>query len=83
MFADYREPLVEVASQVLCVTLDHEGPPASPVSVDGTGTGATLEGSHEVGFSHDVIMPILGMSQFMEITFRFENHGKCMETLTM
>ncbi|XP_033117901.1 protein HID1-like isoform X1 [Anneissia japonica] len=49
MFADYREPLVEVASQVLCVTLDHEGPPASPVSVDGTGTGATVEGSHESG----------------------------------
>ena len=48
MFADSREPLVEVALQVLCVSLDNE--PAGNVSVDGTTGGATaMEPVSEVG----------------------------------
>ena len=49
MFADSREPLVEVALQVLCVSLDNN--PPSNVSVDGTtGGGATaMESASEVG----------------------------------
>jgi len=48
MFADSREPLVEVALQVLCVSLDNE--PAGNVSVDGTTGGATaMEPVTDVG----------------------------------
>ncbi|XP_072044277.1 protein HID1-like isoform X2 [Amphiura filiformis] len=35
LFSDYREPLVEVASQILVVTLDHDQPTVPPASVDG------------------------------------------------
>ena len=34
LFSDYREPLVEVAAQILVVTLDHDQPTVQPASVD-------------------------------------------------
>ena len=41
MFTDSREPLVEVALQVLCVTLDQE--PSANASVDGTANSTAME----------------------------------------
>ncbi|KAI0220338.1 Protein HID1 [Lamellibrachia satsuma] len=58
MFADSREPLVEVALQVLCVSLDNE--PAGNVSVDGTTGGATaMEPVSEVGGSENLFVNYL------------------------
>ena len=45
MFADYREPLVEVAAQLLVVLLDHETMQQSPPTMNGT----DVEHSFEVG----------------------------------
>lgn len=47
MFADSREPLVEVALQVLCVTMENDSP-AQNVSVDGTSGGTAMEQGVEV-----------------------------------
>lgn len=44
MFTDSREPLVEVALQVLCVTLENESSNQS-VSVDGTSGGTAMDNS--------------------------------------
>ncbi|KAK2182053.1 hypothetical protein NP493_369g05010 [Ridgeia piscesae] len=58
MFADSREPLVEVALQVLCVSLDNE--PAGNVSVDGTTGGATaMEPVTDVGGSDNLFVNYL------------------------
>ena len=46
MFADSREPLVEAALQVLCVTLDNE--PSAGTSVDGTASGTVMEHGGDV-----------------------------------
>lgn len=43
MFTDSREPLVEVALQVLCVTLENEASNNQNVSVDGTSGGTAME----------------------------------------
>jgi len=40
MFSDHSEPLVEMALQVLTVTLDNE-PSNSGTSIDGTSSGST------------------------------------------
>lgn len=49
MFADSREPSVEVALQVLCTTLDNEpgagGSSSIPAAVDGTVGGTAMEAS--------------------------------------
>lgn len=47
MFNDSREPLVEVALQVLCVTLENEAANQS-VSVDGTTSGTAMDQNSEV-----------------------------------
>lgn len=43
MFADYREPLVEVAAQLLVVLLDHETIQQSGVTVNGTDAEHSFE----------------------------------------
>ena len=45
MFADYREPLVEVAAQLLVVLLDHETMQQASVAMNG---GIDAEHSFEV-----------------------------------
>lgn len=47
MFADSREPLVEVALQVLCVTMENDNS-AQNVSVDGTSGGTAMEQAADV-----------------------------------
>ena len=52
MFLDSREPLVEVALQVLCVTLENEAANQN-VSVDGTAGGTAMEnGQTDVRFMY-------------------------------
>lgn len=41
MFTDSREPLVEMALQVLCVTLENDSNNTQNISVDGTSAGGT------------------------------------------
>ncbi|XP_014788685.1 protein HID1 [Octopus bimaculoides] len=41
MFTDSREPLVEMALQVLCVTLENDSDSNRNISVDGTSAGST------------------------------------------
>ena len=48
MFADYREPLVEVAAQLLVVLLDHETMQQAAVTLN----GPDAEHSFEVSYSH-------------------------------
>lgn len=48
MFADHREGLVEIALQVLCVTLENEAGSNQNVSVDGTSGGTAMEQSSDV-----------------------------------
>ncbi|XP_006823997.1 protein HID1-like [Saccoglossus kowalevskii] len=43
MFSDFRESLVEVAAQLLVVTLDHDSGHSSVVTVDGTVNGTPVE----------------------------------------
>lgn len=47
MFSDSREPLVEVALQVLCVTMENDNSTAA-VSVDGTGSGTAMDQANDV-----------------------------------
>ncbi|KAL5018774.1 hypothetical protein ScPMuIL_004496 [Solemya velum] len=49
MFQDTREPLVEAALQVLCVTMEAEAAAAQNVSVDGTSGGTAMEQQGEAG----------------------------------
>ncbi|XP_046552525.1 LOW QUALITY PROTEIN: protein HID1-like [Haliotis rubra] len=49
MFADHREGLVEIALQVLCVTLENEAGSNQNVSVDGTSGGTAMEQSSDAG----------------------------------
>lgn len=48
MFQDTREPLVEAALQVLCVTMEAEAAAAQNVSVDGTSGGTAMEQQGDV-----------------------------------
>ena len=49
MFADHREPMVEIALQVLCVTLENEALVNQNISVDGTSTtGTAMEQATDV-----------------------------------
>eukprot|EP00061_Rhincodon_typus_P007498 g29256.t1 len=43
LFSDYREPLVEVAAQVLIATLDHDASTSLSPSVDGTTTSTAMD----------------------------------------
>ena len=43
MFADYREPLVEVAAQLLVVLLDHETMQQAAATLNGTDAEHTFE----------------------------------------
>ena len=43
MFADYREPLVEVAAQLLVVLLDHDSMQPTPTTMNGTDTEHSFE----------------------------------------
>ncbi|XP_077979763.1 protein HID1-like isoform X1 [Glandiceps talaboti] len=43
MFNDFREPLVEVAAQLLVVTLDHDSGQSQTVTLDGTANGTAVE----------------------------------------
>lgn len=63
MFSDSREPLVEVALQVLCVTMENDSS-SSTVTVDGTSTGTAMDQSS------DVSCFVSGMFNFMSGLFR-------------
>lgn len=43
MFADYREPLVEVAAQLLVVLLDHETMQQASATMNGTDAEHSFE----------------------------------------
>lgn len=47
MFSDHREPLVEVALQVLCVTMENDQS-AAAVTVDGTSGGTAMDQGSDV-----------------------------------
>lgn len=46
MFADYREPLVEVAAQLLVVLLDHETMQQAAAALNGTDADHSFEVNH-------------------------------------
>jgi hypothetical protein len=48
MFSDHREPLVEVALQVLCVTMENDGSAGMAVTVDGTSGGTAMDQGSDV-----------------------------------
>ncbi|XP_059179065.1 protein HID1-like [Physella acuta] len=58
MFTDSREPLVEVALQVLCVTMENDSN-AHPVSVDGTSGGTAMDQTGEGGGSDNLFLNYL------------------------
>lgn len=43
LFSDYREPLVEVAAQVLIATLEYDASTSQSPSVDGTTTSTAMD----------------------------------------
>ena len=47
MFSDHREPLVEIALQVLCVTMENDTGSAT-VTVDGTSGGTAMDQGSDV-----------------------------------
>ncbi|GCC19912.1 hypothetical protein chiPu_0018616 [Chiloscyllium punctatum] len=49
LFSDYREPLVEVAAQVLIATLDHDASTSLSPSVDGTTTSTAMDDTEPLG----------------------------------
>ncbi|XP_067860503.1 protein HID1 isoform X2 [Heptranchias perlo] len=49
LFSDYREPLVEVAAQVLIATLDHDASTSLSPSVDGTTTSTAMDDAEPPG----------------------------------
>uniref|UniRef100_UPI00398F0113 protein HID1-like n=1 Tax=Pristiophorus japonicus TaxID=55135 RepID=UPI00398F0113 len=49
LFSDYREPLVEVAGQVLIATLDHDASTSLTPSVDGTTTSTAMDDAEPPG----------------------------------
>ncbi|GCB81461.1 hypothetical protein scyTo_0023147, partial [Scyliorhinus torazame] len=49
LFSDYREPLVEVAAQVLIATLDHDASTSLSPSVDGTTTSTAMDDTEPPG----------------------------------
>ncbi|XP_050393670.2 protein HID1 [Patella vulgata] len=49
MFSDHREPLVEIALQVLCVTMENDNSGNQNVSVDGTSSGTAMDQSSDAG----------------------------------
>ena len=60
MFADYREPLVEVAAQLLVVLLDHETMQQAATTMNGT----DAEHSFEVSFPHPLHAKGVSISKF-------------------
>ncbi|PVD37614.1 hypothetical protein C0Q70_00210 [Pomacea canaliculata] len=58
MFSDSREPLVEVALQVLCVTMENDNS-SSTVTVDGTSTGTAMDQSSDAGGSDNLFLNYL------------------------
>ena len=47
MFSDHREPLVEIALQVLCVTMENDAG-STAVTVDGTSGGTAMDQGSDV-----------------------------------
>lgn len=58
MFTDSREPLVEVALQVLCVTMENDLS-SQPVSIDGTSGGTAMEQGAEGGATDNLFLNYL------------------------
>ncbi|KAK0064862.1 protein HID1 [Biomphalaria pfeifferi] len=58
MFIDSREPLVEVALQVLCVTIENDSN-AQPVSVDGTSGGTAMDQTGDSGSTDNLFLNYL------------------------
>ena len=60
MFADYREPLVEVAAQLLVVLLDHETMQQAAATMNGT----DAEHSFEVSCPHQLHADGVSVAKF-------------------
>ncbi|GFR81357.1 protein HID1-like isoform X1 [Elysia marginata] len=58
MFTDSREPLVEVALQVLCVTMENDLS-NQPISIDGTSGGTAMEQGAEGGATDNLFLNYL------------------------
>ncbi|XP_013077027.2 protein HID1-like [Biomphalaria glabrata] len=58
MFTDSREPLVEVALQVLCVTIENDSN-SQPVSVDGTSGGTAMDQTSDSGGTDNLFLNYL------------------------
>lgn len=58
MFTDSREPLVEVALQVLCVTMENDSS-GGAVTVDGTSGGTAMDQSSDAGGSDNLFLNYL------------------------
>ena len=61
MFADYREPLVEVAAQLLVVLLDHETMQQAAATLNGTDAEHTFEVSYV--YSYQLHAKIVSISK--------------------
>ncbi|KAK7506381.1 hypothetical protein BaRGS_00002493 [Batillaria attramentaria] len=58
MFTDSREPLVEVALQVLCVTMENDSS-SGAVTVDGTSSGTAMDQGSDAGGSDNLFLNYL------------------------
>ncbi|KAL8587675.1 cell wall biogenesis protein [Nucella lapillus] len=59
MFSDFREPLVEIALQVLCVTMENDTAASSALTVDGTSGGTAMDQSSDAGGSDNLFLNYL------------------------
>ena len=55
MFADYREPLVEVAAQLLVVLLDHDTMQPTAATMNGTDAEHSFEVSYSCYFTTSLL----------------------------
>ncbi|XP_076458656.1 protein HID1-like isoform X2 [Babylonia areolata] len=59
MFSDHREPLVEGALQVLCVTMENDSAATAALTVDGTSGGTAMDQGSDAGGSDNLFLNYL------------------------
>ncbi|KAH9513152.1 cell wall biogenesis protein [Bulinus truncatus] len=74
MFTDSREPLVEVALQVLCVTIENDSN-AHPVSVDGTSGGTAMDQTGDSGGTDNLFLNYLSRIHREEVFHKIITTG--------
>ncbi|ESO82024.1 hypothetical protein LOTGIDRAFT_135546 [Lottia gigantea] len=65
MFSDHREPLVEIALQVLCVTMENDSNTAQNVSVDGTGNNLFVNYLSRIHREEDFTFILKGITRLL------------------